>query len=284
MAAAVTFAQPKFDWDEVNGPQERFDRPYAQGHQGRGMEQRQWAPQQDREGRFGGQGFNGGGFDRPQRGQFPQHPRLRAAMMAKAYRQHRGGRNMMQGNAPYAFRGQGRFNQGGGMGMEGRAFAYPNRENFNRNQMEAPYAFKGHGQFDQMKKEGMRGMDGQRFAYPDAKAFKKGHKGKNFDGQKQDRFEGGQKQFRGEGNCPNDQMDDDDRGPQGRCPRDEMNAPKGHKGEMKQPKPENAEKAKPAPDANPEVTKLKLELRNAMINKDYDQAEKVIKSLKKIDK
>jgi len=332
-AAAITFAQPRFDWNEVNGHEgKRFSR--QQGYCDQQCPPQQGFQQQfDRREGFGQPGMN----------------KRKAAMIAAA-RRHGGfygpqARGMMQQNAPYAFRGQGFAPQQYGMGgMEGRRFAYPNAEKFNRGpqsrgfgqdfqgrgQMpcpQAPYAFRG--------REGFNGpqcddMQNRRFAYPNAEKFNRQERG-NFEDREprfrdgncpmddegcpeQGNFEGKGRQFRGEGNghdgnfegkghqfrgenCPIDDGGCPEQGKfegkgrhgnfegqreQGDCPKDAIDATKPAKAPKDIKEKKDADKQ--AAPQKPEVTELKVQLRNALIEKDYKAAGKILDRLEDIDK
>ncbi len=153
----------------------------------------------------------------------------------------------------------------------------------------APYAFRGQQQRFAPQQYGQGGMEGRRFAYPDAGQFKRDWQGKDSGEQRQrGNFEGPGRQFR-QGRdadkrfdapkCPKgDNVCPMERKFEGKPQRPAIDAPKPHKA------PEGVKAPKDAATPQPEVTELKLRLRNAMIEKDYKAAEMIIKRLAEVDK
>lgn len=283
-AATAIFAQPRFDWDEVSGPQNRFQRQQQcqercpqQGYQGQYQPRRDFREQNERP------------FSRYQEFQGRRAPFARQAMPGQFYGPQN--RNMMpQRQAPYAFRGRQKFapqpyGMGKMRGMQERSFAYPDARRFQYKQ--APYAFKEQKQFNGPQNDDMRN---RRFAYPNAEKFKEQMRERNFDRERFDAPKGmrdsERPQARHKGLEAKERRGDVDKQcDKNQCPKDEMKAPKAQmapKGEQARRHPK--EQTGDQPQANPQqIAELKLKLRNAIIEKDYKTAGKILEHLEDID-
>lgn len=243
-AAAITFAQPGPYGREDNG----FERPYNPNFDRRQIQQRH---------------FGGGHFRSPEARNFMPYPGMRGEMDIRAYQHGRyGDFNPMRMQRPDfdGFRGNfaprsGYRGFGQGQFPQGRYFQ-------NRQRMQQWF---GRPDRDDMRFDGTEAPRG--FMSPNPRW--QNHKGRQFDGDKERQNECDEKQ------CP----------PQMAQPRKDNHGTKAPNVNAKEQAPEKEGKIRRhSQEAPSETAELKMQLRDAIMNKDYEQAEKIIKDLKKIDK
>ncbi|MFI4910747.1 MAG: hypothetical protein ACIAQZ_03670 [Sedimentisphaeraceae bacterium JB056] len=307
ITAAICFAEPRFNWDEVSGPhqRERGFAPTCSRQFGRECQQPQQRGFQARPQFRGWQQFRGYGpqatqgqrqFSQPN---FQGHQGMRRGQWFQGHTKGFGYGNLPQRRDAFTprWQHQGQF--------EGRGFGQDRRPYAQGRHMGSPYG--GKGQFQQ---RGFgQGFESRKFAYPDSNRF-------DFD--KSNRFRDQKPRFEcdgKEGKCYRERGEETrgfgkeqyERKPQfregreGQCTEEGPKAYKHHQGKGFCQEKEGAcdiakdkrqqmhhrqsrEGGEKPEGQGSELRELKLKLRDAVMDKDYQRAERILNRLKDIDK